>query len=168
MVGLEIIGHAEFRNFSEVSLIHEITNRAYPYYKVLWSTCSREEKLVLIQLCEDGIITLKKLGIVRRLLRRGVVFIKSYPMPLNESFRRFVLSVYKAEDLVAENKGTGWSSTRIPLVLAIVVLVLFISITQQSYLSDSLALISSMAALIPTILRLSSTIFSAGKANVKE
>jgi len=44
-------------------LIQEVLDRAQAYYTVLWSSCSRQERMVLVHLAGDGLVDGEEVGV---------------------------------------------------------------------------------------------------------
>lgn len=149
-----ILSDRNCQTLSREQLVNEIMSRAKPYYQVLWSTCSAAEKLVLIQIAEEGVPNLKNAGVVRGLLRRKLLRSRPYIKLMNESFRRFVLAVYQPDDILAEETSSRWNSIKAPLLLMTAALLVFLFMTQQEFLNETIALVSTFVALIPALIKM--------------
>jgi hypothetical protein len=100
-------------NPSIQDLARVITDRAQAVYELLWTSCTRNEKLVLIQLAQEGVVNPKCYDVVARLVAKGLVT----PVPgltvFNYTFRRFLRGIER--DRVVQEwermEGTGlWVS----------------------------------------------------------
>ncbi len=60
-------------SISRREALEAIVSVADPYYQSLWDHCSSDEKLVLVQLEQEGVVNPKQIAAVRSLLRRGLV-----------------------------------------------------------------------------------------------
>ncbi|HTO53802.1 MAG TPA: hypothetical protein VMR50_10475 [Myxococcota bacterium] len=99
-------------------LVSFVGDAAEPHYRSLWSLCSREEKLVMIQLSEEGLVNPKSVEIVRRLARRRLVRIDPRYRVMNESFSAFVRSAEPRSHVAEWEKtasGEGWARIGTPL-----------------------------------------------------
>jgi len=152
-IAQEILADRQCVFFSNEQLINEILNRAYAYYQVLWSTCSSAEKLMLVQLAEEGLPNLKNAAVVRGLLRRKILIRYPYISLMNESFRRFVLKVFQPEDVLAEQAKSVWNTIKLPLILLIVTMLIFLFMTQKEFLNDTIAIITTFVAIIPAAIK---------------
>jgi hypothetical protein len=128
-------------------LVDEFLDRARPYYHTLWSSCSTAEKLVLIQLAKEGLINPYCRPVLRELLRKRLIVRSGGLRLMNESFRRFVLSVDVPKailDREHEAKG-GWRTLKIMLWPILLIAIIFLALTQQKHLEGVLPLLTAMA-----------------------
>lgn len=103
---------SDLDRFQWPDLIDYLLDAAEPHYRELWGLCSLEERLVLRQLAEEGLVNPHCFDLLRRLRRRRLVRIDPRIRLAGESLRRFVLE--------AEDPGTirswellGESSARV-------------------------------------------------------
>src|SRR5258708_2968888 len=75
---------------SKAQLVEELLDRADSYYRVLWSTCTKGERLVLFQLAQGGWANPKNERALQQLQRRRIVRRGSAFRIMNDSFCRFV------------------------------------------------------------------------------
>ena len=71
--------------------------RAEPCYQLLWTSCSRTEKLVLIQLAQEGLINPKSCDTLDELANKGMIWPGSAPELFNLTFRDFLQRIERAE-----------------------------------------------------------------------
>ena len=74
------------------AIVSELLERADPYYRMVWKECSSEQKFVLSQLAEDGMVNPMNGRAIRQLIRRGFILRDPQFRIMNESFRRFLKS----------------------------------------------------------------------------
>ena len=92
-----------------------IYDRCEAYYRSLWKTCSKGEKLMLIQLAEEGFVNRKNERVLRHLMRKGLIVRTPGLRLMNDSFHRFVLAVRgeeKVEHWEREGAEHGWAAWR--------------------------------------------------------
>jgi hypothetical protein len=74
-------------------LARVISERSQAVYELLWTSCTRKEKLVLIQLAQEGVVNPKCFDTVARLVAKGLVT----PVPgltvFNYTFRHFLRGI---------------------------------------------------------------------------
>ena len=63
------------------ALVRELQRRANAYYELLWTSCTRKEKLVLIQLAQEGFVTAQGWDVVAPLVAKGLIVER--PVPTN-------------------------------------------------------------------------------------
>jgi hypothetical protein len=54
-------------------LVRELRRRANAYYEMLWTNCTRKEKLVLIQFAQEGFVTAQSWDVVASLVVKGLL-----------------------------------------------------------------------------------------------
>src|SRR5262249_119507 len=69
-----------------------IEGEARAFYELLWASCTRSEKLVLVQLAQEGFVNPKSRDVVRLLVAKGLI---EGPAPtiFNYTFRDFLCSI---------------------------------------------------------------------------
>jgi hypothetical protein len=82
---------------SDDTIASEILERADPYYRLVWRECSGEQKFVLSQLAEDGLLNPMNSRAIGHLMRRGFIVRDPQFRIMNESFRRFLRSAVTDE-----------------------------------------------------------------------
>ena len=124
---------------------------ADPYYCTIWNLCSVEERLVLRQLADEGVVNPRCFDVLRRLSRRRLVRVDPRFRLASESLRRFV------QEAETETTIQGWErpdgdrgSLRIrgPLLAMAVVAGLLLAFVQEE---EALAVMSLAAAALPLL-----------------
>ncbi|MCH8022042.1 hypothetical protein IH785_19670, partial [candidate division KSB1 bacterium] len=154
-IGKETVHPEGFIRFNVNQLVNQIMEWAENYYKAIWDTCSKDEKLTLINLARDGFISPKNDGVIRQLLRRHLIIQTPAIKVMNESYKRFVLQNQKSDEMIAwekEGETSGWGKLRKPLLIVLFGVVLFLFGTQQELFKSTLAFVSATAALLPALI----------------
>lgn len=139
-------------------VILRIENRAHLYYQSLWAACTKEERYLIFDLAQDGLINASNLTGLTSLIRKGIVIQTPDTLTLmNKSFRNFVLTVVKPVDalrmeLEIESQDL-WRRLRTPISIILFALGGFVFYTQRDILNETLAFVTGVAALIPTLSR---------------
>jgi len=146
--------HKDLQRIAE-KITEETEIRAELYYHALWSSCSIEEKYLIYDLAEDGLINARNRDGIASLIRKGI-FIKqdSRLRIFNKSFRNFVLTVIKPQDALQfearlHRAGT-WNWARIPISIILLAIAAFLLFTQQDIINQSVAFVGAIAAILPT------------------
>jgi hypothetical protein len=108
---------------TEAVLTREFLDRANAYYRVLWVNCSREEKLALSHLAENGLVSPQNQAGVEELLRKRLMVRDPAFRIMNDSFRQFLLTEVdrgQIRNWEREERRAGWGA-RSWLVLALLV-----------------------------------------------
>jgi hypothetical protein len=103
---------------SKGQFVDMLLDRADSYYRVLWSTCTKEERLVLYQLALDGWVNPKNDRAIQQLQRRGIIHKGSGFRLMNDSLRRFVRNAERPEEVAkweSEEGNSAWSAVKLAL-----------------------------------------------------
>lgn len=154
-IGKEITKQIKFKQLTPQELLQQISDRACTYYHAIWALCSRDEKLALFYLAQDGLLSFTNHDI-RRLMRRGLIVREPGLRLMNESFRRFVLSESHPDQVVAWRKGarSSWDTLKGPLLMGLMGVALFIFITQQDVFNSTVTLLSTFTGMLPVLFKL--------------
>src|SRR5262245_17606935 len=94
---------------------------------------------------------------IRQLLKRGLVIRQPKLRLMDESFRRFVLAAADTEDYVKwqrEGRHSNWEAFRIPVVLLILTLGVFLFLTQREFFNSTISSVSAVTGVLAVLLRL--------------
>ncbi len=76
---------------------------------------------------------------------------------MNRSFRNFILTSVKPDEALAlekeVNKGGTWSIIRLPIIITLLALGVFIFYTQKEVYNNLIAFVAALGAALPMILR---------------
>jgi hypothetical protein len=118
-IGLGMLqAHHEDAGLSKGQFVDVLLDRADSYYRVVWSTCTKEERMVLYQLAMDGWVNPKNERAIQQLQRRGVIRRGSGYRLMNDSLRRFVHNAERPEEVAKweqEEGNSGWSAVKLAL-----------------------------------------------------
>jgi hypothetical protein len=147
-------------NISDDTVASEILERADPYYHLVWKECTDEQKFVLSQLAEDGLMNPMNGRAIRQLIRRGVIVQEPEFRIMNESFRRFLRSATTAEmkqRWLAASRRSGWGKMHGAFFTIMVVLGVFLLTTQNSLWQSSAAYVTTAFGALGTLSKLFNT-----------
>jgi hypothetical protein len=65
-------------------------SQALAAYDLLWEGCTRSEKIVLVQLAQEGFIATRNCEVVWGLIKKGLIVNRPYPTIFNNTFRSFL------------------------------------------------------------------------------
>jgi hypothetical protein len=97
------------RGPSRERLARTIAAKAQATYELLWTSCTRSEKLVLIQLAQEGVVNPKCHDVIGCLAAKGLVVSQPGLTVFNYTFRRFLREIER-EHIVSQwehMEGTG-------------------------------------------------------------
>ena len=156
-----LIGELESVASGRDQVLDEIGERAEEYYTALWHPCSANEKLVLMQVAQTGLVNSKARKDVRRLLARGLLLRDPQLRLMNETFRRFVC-VHAATSSLASRlnddlAGDAWNRVRMPFFAGVMVVLLFFFSTQREMFDSTFAVIGGLTAAVPALLKMLSS-----------
>ena len=136
-------------------LISEILDRASAYYRAIWGTCSKEERLTLVQLAQEGLLNPKARSAIWQLLRKRLIVPTPFRM-MNESFRRFVITVHNPQEISAwehEAAGAGWSGLKGGLLIILGLALVFLLATQKALYNNTVAVLTGVTAAVPVLIK---------------
>ena len=157
-IGAAIAARGDFKTMRPDELIEELLTQATTYYKFVWKSCSPHEKLTLAHLARDGFLSPYDPDLPK-LVRRGLIVLDREVRLMNESFRLFVLaqSPTDKEVTVCEGearKNSSWQYLKVALSVAVVVVMVFLFVTQRDLYNATLVAVTSIAAGLPAIFNL--------------
>ncbi len=128
------------------------------FYHHIWQSLSPEERYLVYDLAEEGLVNQSNKYHLAMLIQKGLIKRKE-PFGqlalMNDSFKDFVLlSVDKKEALQIRNelKSTGsWSELKTPIMLVVIGILLILFASQQEAFSTIIGYLTAIAALIPTL-----------------
>jgi hypothetical protein len=141
---------------SKEGLVELMLDQADSYYRLLWTGCTANERLVLFQLARDGWTNPLNGAAIQQLQRRGLVVRKPAPRIMNASFRRFVLkSQYPAEVArwEAEERESVWRAIRRSLIVGGVVLAGWNIYAYPDLMTVMVTVLGGVASLIAILMR---------------
>ena len=130
-------------------IVDEVLDRAETYYRVLWSACTKDERLVLFQLAQDGWANPNNDRALRELQRRQVIERPSGFRIMNKSFRKFILNSQYPEEITEweqEGKQSLWKALKVSLITAATLVACWLVYAQQDILNLSLGYLSAFVA----------------------
>lgn len=139
------------------AVVDRILEKAHPFYDSEWHNCNEEEKLLLTQLVEEGFANPKQHEIVRKLMNRGLIRRDPVLRSMNDSFALFVASHARPEDIRHQetvHSGMRWSLVRNVLLGALLLILVFLSVTQRDVVEVWIAYLATAAAGAGGVLKL--------------
>ena len=136
-------------------LLEEFYDRAEGYYQSLWMKCSRDEKVVLGHLAEDGLVNEKNRRLVRRLMARGLIRRRPVFQLMNETFRRFVLSPACRSEVqqLEPTDPSPWDRIRLPFFAVFAAGGVFFLGTQKELLEGAMPVVAAFTAGLPVLVK---------------
>jgi hypothetical protein len=153
-IGTRLLHRSDLNSYHWDDIVGFVLDAAEPYYRSVWELCSRQERLVLIQLAQVGLVNPKREDIVRRLARRGLVIVDPRYRLMNESFKRFVCAA-EPQERVTEWERTSakmsWSRLGTPLYALAAMVVAVLLFAEQEFFTNLLAVAAGGAATLGSL-----------------
>ena len=154
-IGRAIARRPEFKGNDLSAVFEEILSQAGTYYKSLWNSCSPGEKLTLAHLASDRFLSANDPDITR-LVRRGLIIRDPDVRLMNESFRLFVLAKSRTDKDVEITEGqarktSSWQYLKLVLSAVVIVIMVFLFVTQRDLYNSTLIFLTSIAAGVPAV-----------------
>ncbi|MDB5285835.1 MAG: hypothetical protein JWR05_784 [Mucilaginibacter sp.] len=132
---------------------------AYNFYTRLWHSLTKEEKFILYDLAEDGLINTYDRFSLNVLISKGLIIRKDGLLHVfNKSFRNFVLTGIGETEIFSIKKqcreNSSWNTLRTPLVLVIVAILVFIFGSQEGIFTKTVGYITLLTGSIPALIQL--------------
>ena len=141
-----------------------IRSRAQPCYQLLWTSCTRSEKLVLIQLAQEGLINPKSRDTLDELIAKGLVLRGAAPTVFNLTFRDFLQGIERTDVIQAWERMDGnglWVISGRLVASALAIGGVFYLLTQGFSVQSVLPIISGTGFLgVPLIKNVASLLSS--------
>jgi hypothetical protein len=142
---------------SKPALVEELLDRADAYYRVLWSTCTNEERLVLFQLARDGWANPKNERAIQQLERRRLVRRLPGLRIMNESFCRFVNAAQLPGEVAKweeDEQHSAWSALKLGLTTMGLMAGAWLLYTQQNVFQMGIGYVAAMGTASGAVLSL--------------
>jgi hypothetical protein len=126
-------------------IVETIRLRAAAYYQLLWTICTRSEKLVLIQLAQEGFVVEQSWDVVAPLIAKGIVVERPIPAIFNRTFRDFLLDIERDAVIQEWERGDGhglWLVSSRLIGSSLVAGLLFFLLTQDVSVQSLLPVVS--------------------------
>lgn len=159
--------HRKDNGLSRDVLVQELLDRADAYYRVLWSTCTENERVVLYQLAADGWANFKNEAAINQLKRRKLVNLSYGLRIMNESFRQFVLhSQYRVEVEAweREEEQSVWKSLKLSLGVLAIVAAAWLFYSQEQFFNSLVGYVSAFGAAAAVLVKWIGDLRSGGKS----
>jgi len=124
---------------------------AQAFYRLVWSSLTRSEKLLLIQLAQSGYVNPRCTQTLENLERKGLVLVDPQPRILNETFEAFLEGVESVETVRAWEQEGGksiWPMLRNLLWAVVVFGLLVMAATQRQAFQSLAGLVTGLAAVL--------------------
>jgi len=89
-------------------LVRAVRLRTAASYELLWASCTRSEKLVLIQLAQEGFVTAQSWDVVAPLVAKGLIVQQPVLAIFNHTFRDFLLGIERSAVVQAWERMDGY------------------------------------------------------------
>ena len=139
-------------------IVWRLQNIASQFYDHIWQSLSPEERYLVYDIAEEGLVNQADHYHLSMLIQKGLVRRKEPGGQLeliNYSFRNFILTSVDKEEalqLQLQLKGSStWNELRTPLILVVVGILAILLVSQQQTFSSIFGYLTAIAALIPTI-----------------
>lgn len=151
------------------SLSAKLGVTSHYFYMYVWQSLTKEEKFLLYDLAEDGLVNPYDDYNLTLLISKGLI-IREYNILkiFNNEFRNFILTAIghaEALQIQEQIKDTGnWSKLKTPLLLLILAVLVFLFTSQKETYSTLLKYLAIVTTGVPIVLNA----FSALKSKPKE
>ncbi|WP_207426611.1 cache domain-containing protein [Pedobacter sp. SYSU D00535] len=140
------------------SLAFKLQTASHYFYMYIWQSLTKEEKFLLYDLAEDGLVNPYDDYNLSLLLSKGLIVREEGRLTLfNKGFRNFILTAIGAVEVMKirqQIKDTGnWGRLKVPFMILIVGVLAFLFASQQETYSTLLTYLGILTAAVPVVLR---------------
>jgi hypothetical protein len=131
----------------------KIGDRAVFYYRAVWHSCSRSERLALRQLAEEGVVNPRNRPVLASLMRDGLILRQPTFRIINETFRQFIVEAVSPDTVAAwEREGVpvSWGIIKATLLTVALGLGAMLVLTQEQLLDAWIGYVPTFAAAVST------------------
>jgi len=151
------------------SLAFKMQITSHYFYMYVWQSLTKEEKFLLYDLAEDGLVNPYDDYNLTLLISKGIITKDDGILRLfNKGFRNFILTaIGNSEAIKIRNqiKDNGnWKNLKTPLIILIVAILAFLFTSQQEAYSTVIKYLTILSVGVPAVLKFF-TMFSADKAD---
>ena len=162
-IGIAMLdAHCNEAPVSRAAYMEELMDRADSYYRVVLSTCTKEERLVLFQLARDGWANPKNERAIQQLERRRIIRRAPGIRIMNESLCSFVRTAQLPGEVAnweQEEKQSVWSAVKLGLSTALLTGGAWLLYTQQDVFQLGIGYLAALGTATGVILNLAKSIW---------
>lgn len=150
------------------SLILKLQLSSQYFYTYIWQSLTMEEKFLLYDLAEDGLVNSFDDYNLGMLISKGLIIREDGTLSLfNKGFRNFILTAIgntELERIKAQVKDNGnWGSLKTPVTIAVLAILSFLLISQQEAFTRVITYVTAIGAGVPAVLKIFSMFGNDGK-----
>jgi len=151
--------HEENTDAISDSVIFKLQITSHYFYTYIWQSLTKEEKFLLYDLAEDGLVNPFDDYNLSMLISKGLIIKPDGTLRLfNKGFRNFILTSIGASEvnrIKAQVKDNGnWSSLKVPLIIALLAIAGFLIASEQEAYSKIITYVTAIGAGIPAVLKI--------------
>jgi hypothetical protein len=135
-------------------LLEEIAARGESVYRALWSACTCAEKLVLVQLADEGIVNPGTRPVIHRLMGRDLVAQDPHPRVMTQGFSAFVRAALPRQTVgkwEQVDQAIPWQTI---ISTTVVAALAFLFVAQRDVASAWMAYLTGASATLPALFKL--------------
>ncbi|GAA4322622.1 hypothetical protein GCM10023149_23080 [Mucilaginibacter gynuensis] len=139
------------------SLSAKLGVTSHYFYMYVWQSLTKEEKFLLYDLAEDGLVNPYDDYNLTLLISKGLIIRENNILKIfNNEFRNFILTAIGHAEVVQiqqQIKDTGnWGKLKVPLLILIVAVLIFLFTSQKEAYSTLLKYLAIITAGVPIVL----------------
>lgn len=141
------------------SVIFKLQITSHYFYTYIWQSLTKEEKFLLYDLAEDGLVNPVDDYNLSMLISKGLIIKPDGTLRLfNKGFRNFILTSIGASEvnrIKEQVKDNGnWSSLKVPLIISLLAIAGFLIASEQEAYSKIITYVTAIGAGIPAVLKI--------------
>ena len=140
------------------SLAFKLQVTSHYFYMYLWQSLTKEEKFLLYDLAEDGLVNPYDDYNLTLLISKGLIMREGGKLRLfNKGFRNFILTAIGNSEAMEIRKqitdNGNWKSLKTPLLILIVAVIVFLFASQQEAYATVIKYLGIVSIAVPGVLK---------------
>lgn len=128
------------------------------FFDAVWAACSEEDKLLLMNLAQYGVINYKNIDGIHRLIKNELVTVQDERLHLlSPGFRYYILTrADQPEEMDIKKKyitAGRWHQVRMPLLVMFLLIGIFLFITQEEAFKKVGAILTSVTGVVSLLMK---------------
>ncbi|MDB5235659.1 MAG: hypothetical protein JWR44_2652 [Hymenobacter sp.] len=142
---------------SRTEIVAVVQRMAQFHFRRLWLALSPQERFLLFDLAQDGLVNSEDRRPLDNLLRKGFLRFSGHGrLGLSStSFRDYILTAQRRREAMryaeADPDGSSWAATQTPLLLLLAAGAVFMFISQPSIFSQTQGVVVALTSLLPAL-----------------
>lgn len=129
------------------------------FYDFIWDNSTEKEKYLLLDLARDGMVNFRNAAELYNLIEKSIIILHEEEVKLfSASFRAYILARQDSPEMYSlreqYQKNSTWQAFRVPVLIVLAGIAVFIFFTQEQTFQRILALVAGVSSMSSLVLKL--------------